>query len=155
MDGTVILADYAQVHGGKLNVVGAGINLVGARSAEAPHLVGIFAAILIVVPWQAHNQAHKIKVSLVDEDGKSVPFAEAAPGVTVEPDDEGSVVGQFNAGRSALMQPGENSLIPLAVPVQVAVPSLGAYRVVLEVDGTELASAAFRVAYGAQLGQQG
>lgn len=154
VEATVVLADYAQVHGGKLNVVGAGINLVVALSAEAPHNVSLFAAVVITVPWQAHNQAHKIKVSLLDADGGSIHFAEAAPGAVVEPEDVGSVTGQFNAGRAPIMHPGDDSLIPLAVPVQLAVPSLGAYRVALEVDGTEIAAARFRLIFNPQIGAQ-
>ncbi|MDQ2709188.1 MAG: hypothetical protein M3Z25_16840 [Actinomycetota bacterium] len=155
MEGTVVLADYAQVHAGKLNVVGAGINLVGAHTAEAPHKINLHAAILIIVPWQSHNQAHKLTVSLGNEDGGYLPIAEAAPGVPVEPEDEGSVVGQFNAGRGPIMTPGDDSIIPLAVPIQVAVPSLGAYRVILKIDGTEIAVARFRVLYTPQLVTQG
>lgn len=153
MDGTVILADYAQVHGGKLNVVGAGINLVVSRSAEPPYKLNLYAAVLITVPWQAHNQAHKIKVSLLDEDASPVPIAEPTPGTTVAAEDVGSMMGEFNAGRAPIMHPGDDSLIPLAVPLHVTVTTLGAYRVVLFVDGTEIASARFRVMHTPQLGQ--
>lgn len=151
MDGSVALADYAQVHGGKLNVVGAGINLIGTPSASAPHPINVYAAILLNVPWQAHNQAHNMRVSLMDADNKVVRIAETAPGITVPEADDGSVTGQFNAGRSPIMEAGDESLLPLAVPLQVGLPGLGAYRVVLEVDGTEIASARFRVIYTPQL----
>lgn len=145
MEAVVMLADYAQVHGGKLNVVGAGVNLIGTPKVEPPHPIGIFAAVLVSVPWQAHNQAHKLRVSLEDSDGTALRIADHTPGFPIADEDVGSVVAQFNVGRAPIMQPGDDSLVPLAVPLQVEVPSLGAYRVVVQVDGTQLAVARFRV----------
>lgn len=151
MAATVMVCDYAQVHAGKLYVTGAGINLMYTQQAEAPHGINVSAAALITVPWTAHNQLHRIKISLVSEDGRQVHIAEPAPGAKVDAADDGSVVGEFNVGRAAQLQAGDESLVPLSFPLNVGLPSLGGYSVVLEVDGTELARAKFRVFHVSQL----
>jgi hypothetical protein len=152
MEASVIICDYAQVNNGKMYIVGAAGNLLVTQQAEAPHAINAWAAILVAVPWHSHNQAHKLVVSLVDEDGHKIPLAHALPGAKVSPEDEGSVVGQFNAGRSPVMQAGDETVMPMAVPLQLQVPKLGGYRVMLEIDGTEIASARFRVVFPPSLG---
>jgi hypothetical protein len=147
VEGSVLLADYAQVNGGKLYVIGAGITFVGTPNAAPPHPIEVYAAVLLSVPWHAHNQAHRLKIALLDPDGGVVPIAQSPPGVTVASEDEGSVVAQFNAGRGPTMQVGDDSLLPLAVPLKISVPGLGSYSVVLEVDGIKIAEARFRVVH--------
>lgn len=152
MEATMIICDYAQVNNGKLYMVGGAGNLLPTPSADAPHPVNAWAAILITVPWHAHNQGHKMIITLRDADGVKVPIAQSPAGVDVPEEQLGSVVGQFNAGRSPVMEPGDESLMPLAVPLQIPVPKLGSYRLTLEIDGSEIASARFRVVFPAQLG---
>jgi hypothetical protein len=144
MDGVVIICDYAQANNGKLYVTGGAVNLVGTASVEAPHPVSLWAGIVVTVPWQAHNQPHKLVVSLRDQDENKVPIGRPAPGVEVREEDEGSFVAQFNVGRPAILQPGDETPIPLAVPLSVGLPALGSYHVTLEIDGTEVARASFR-----------
>jgi hypothetical protein len=152
MEATVMVCDYAQVNNNKLYVVGAAGNLLTTQQAEAPHAISAWVAILVAVPWHSHNQAHKLVVSLADEDGHKIPLAHTLPGANVSPEDEGSVVGQFNVGRSPIMQAGDESVMPMALPIQIEVPQLGAYRVTLEIDGTEIASARFRVVFPPSIG---
>lgn len=152
MDASLIICDYAQVNNNKLYIVGGAANLVLTPSAQPPHPIGAWITILITVPWQAHNQAHKIVISLVDADGQKVGLGQPLPGTQIAPGDEGSVVGQFNAGRAAAMEPGDESILPMAIPMQLQVPHLGVYRVILDIDGTEIASARFRVLYPPNIG---
>ncbi len=153
MEASVVICDFAQVHAGKLYIVGSAINLAGTPAAEPPHPINLFAAALVRVPWQAHNQVHRLNISLRDDDGGKVPLPTLpAPGLELREGEEGTVVGQFNAGRGPIMQAGDDSLLPIAVPLQVAVPRLDRYHVKLEIDGTELASATFRVLHGPSLG---
>jgi hypothetical protein len=67
------------------------------------------------------------------------------PGVQVQEGFSGGLLAQFNMGRSANMQPGDESVFPLAASLNVRVPRLGPYRVVLLVDAKEIAHARFRV----------
>jgi hypothetical protein len=147
MEASVIICDYAQVNNGKLYIVGGAGNLLFTAKAEPPHPIGAWAGILITLPWQAHNQAHKLVISLVDADNHKIALSETPPGAPIAPEDEGGIVGQFNAGRSAVMQAGDESVLPMAIPIQVQVPALGAYRIMIEIDGTELTSARFRVVF--------
>lgn len=151
MEASVIICDYAQVNSGKLYITGAAGNLLTTASAEAPHPISAWAGILITLPWQAHNQAHRLVISLVDGDGRKVPIAAAPSSAQVPAADEGSVVAQFNAGKSPIMQVGDESLMPLAIPLNLGVPNLGVYRLVLEIDGTEVAAARFRVVHPQQV----
>lgn len=147
ISGQIILCDYAQVQANKLTVVGAGINLVMTPEATPPHPIGIWAGVLVTVPWNAHNEAHQMVIRLEDQDAKPVPFAQPLPGAQVPPDFDGSVAAQFNVGRSPIMQAGDESLLPFVVPLNVPVPKIGPYRVVLSIDGREIAVARFRVMY--------
>ncbi|RDI23060.1 DUF6941 family protein [Lentzea flaviverrucosa] len=151
MDATAIICDYAQVNGGKLYIVGAAINLVGTPSAAPPHPISLSVGVLVTIPWNAHNQVHRLKISLVSEDAVKIPIAHGLPGQVVPEEDEGSVTAQFNAGRGPLMQAGEATTLPLAVPLNVAVPSLGGYSVIVELDGSEMTRAKFRVLHSAQI----
>jgi hypothetical protein len=145
MEATVLICDYAQVHAGKLYVVGAGANLVGTLSTAPPYPIGLAAALMITIPWNAHNHLHRLKVSLVSEDGQTVEFATPQPGQDVPEEDRGSLILQFNAGRSPLLQPGDSSLMPLAIPLNVPVPVLGGYTLNVDIDGSIEATAKFRV----------
>jgi hypothetical protein len=144
-----ILCDYAQVNNGKLYLTGAAANLVGTPSAAPPHPISVAVGILVTIPWNAHNQLHRLKVSLVSEDGAVVPIAVPSP--TDPPEDQGSVLGQFNAGRPPLMQAGDDSIMPIAIPLNVALPTLGGYAVVVDIDGAEVARTKFRVLHVSQM----
>jgi hypothetical protein len=145
MKAAVLVCDYAQVNGGKLYVVGAGINMVLVNEAEPPHMVALWAGVVVTVPWPAHNQAHRLAVRLEHEDGERVRVASTPAGVDVSDEDEGKLLATFNAGRGPMMQPGDESLLPLAVPLSVRLPRLGGYRLTVELDGSDAAVARFRV----------
>ncbi len=146
MEGSVVLCDYAQVHAGKLYVVGGGVNLAITQDLEPPHQINLYAAILITVPWTAHNQAHTLVVSLLHEDGKKIELGRPLPGAQPPPEEyRGSIVGRFNAGRSPIMRAGDESVMPLVVPLILGVPKLDEYRLDVQIDGSSIASAKFRV----------
>jgi hypothetical protein len=145
ISGQIMLSDYAQVNGGKLYVTGAGINVVATPQVEPEHQISLWAAVIVTVPWNAHNEAHRLEVRLEDQDSRPIPIAHPLPGVQVQEGFSGGLLAQFNMGRSANMQPGDESVFPLAVGLNVRVPRLGPYRVVLLVDGKEIAHARFRV----------
>jgi hypothetical protein len=145
ISGQIMLCDYAQVNGGKLYVTGAGVNVVVTPRVEPEHPINLWAAVIVNVPWNAHNEAHRLEVRLEDQDANPVPIAQPLPGTQVREGFSGGLMAQFNIGRAPSMQPGDESVFPLAAGLNVRVPKLGPYRVVLLVDDQEIAHARFRV----------
>jgi hypothetical protein len=73
---TMLLADYAQVADGKLNIIGGGWTVTG------PHPIPSAVAIKIGVPWDQANRPHRLTLRLLDEDGNAVmvqPEEDAPP----------------------------------------------------------------------------
>lgn len=142
---SVLLCDHAQVWQGKLFVSGAGINLLGAGDQVPPYGIAVHLAIVVTVPWSAHNQQHTLKVTLLTADGAPVEM----DGLVLPPGapetDRGRLIATFTAGRGPHMQPGDESLMPVALPVQARVPALDAYSLITEIDDTEVGRAGFRV----------
>jgi len=71
-----MLADFAQVHAGKLFVAGGGVQV-----AMLPIRLGVAGE--IVVPWEYRSRRQQFRLDLVDADGRAVtlpsPIANAAP----------------------------------------------------------------------------
>ncbi len=89
----MLLADYAQVADGKLNVIGGGWSIAGPG---APFAI----ALDVKVPWDQTNMQHTLRLELVDADGQPVMIE--------TPDGEQPLVieGQFEVGRPAGVKPG-------------------------------------------------
>jgi hypothetical protein len=105
---TLLLADSAQVADGKLYVLGAGWNVVG------PQPTPLAVAMLIEVPWDRANEAHHMRLELLDADGQPVevpspPDGEPRP-LVIEAD--------FEVGRP----PGLKRGAPLNVPLAINLP---------------------------------
>lgn len=147
MTASVILCDFAQVWQGKLFISGGGVSLVGVPP-QPPHNLNVYAAVLVSVPWNAHNQLHKLTISLRGPDEEVIPLLNIVSGPDATEADAGRIVAQFNAGRAPHMSPGDESLLPVATLIAATLPRLDTYHVVAEVDGTELARARFRVMNG-------
>lgn len=144
-----LLCDFAEVSGGKLFVSGAGINLLATGQANAPHPVNFALALLVRIPWTATNQQHTLIVELISDspDGgpRTVPINEADPPAGHE-DKRGKIVALFNAGRSPNMLAGEESLMPVAMPLAgLALPDIGSYYFSVMIDGTEVDRVSFRL----------
>src|SRR4051812_26271979 len=111
MELDVMLCDHAEAHQGKLFINGAGINLVFV-SPQPPHVVSLYLAAVVQVPYTQTNQMHTLTVKLLDEDGNPViPWTpegviESAPPVQMD--------AQFNVGRPPILPPGEAQTVPLA-----------------------------------------
>jgi hypothetical protein len=144
-----MLCDYAEVSGGKLFVTGAGVNLVGSAAAEAPHPINIALALLVHIPWGATNHQHKMTIELVSDTEKGperVMINQILPPDGDEAD-RGMIIALFNAGRSPNMVVGEESLMPVALPMLgLPLPRIGSYFFSISVDGTESDRVSFRVA---------
>jgi hypothetical protein len=77
----MVLADYAQVADGKLNLIGGGWSFCGPN--VAPFAIGL----IIEVPWHLTNRQHHFRLELIDRDGNPVlvPAEDGEP-VAVEGD---------------------------------------------------------------------
>lgn len=149
MDVIAMLCDHAQVEGGKLFVSGAGISLVGAPPVGPPYPVSVALAALVTIPWTATNQQHTLTIELVSEVGggssERVAIASGLP-PGADPADEGKIVAQFTAGRSPIMHAGDDSLMPIAVPLHgLPLPRPGDYFFQFAVNGTPAARVSFRL----------
>ena len=63
---TIVLADAATVSEGKLNLLGAGWNLIGPQ--PAPTAIGL----LLEIPWDEANRRHHLRLSLTNADGHPI-----------------------------------------------------------------------------------
>jgi hypothetical protein len=122
---TLLLADYAQVADGKLNVIGGGWKLIGPQPAP-------FAlAVVIEVPWHRMAEHHHVRIELVDGDGRPVlaPRIGGGSGPLV-------IDAEFTLGRPVGLKPGVSLNFPLAInlPHQELVPD-STYEWRLTLDG--------------------
>ncbi len=104
----MMLADSAQVVGGKLYLLGGGWSTIGPEPTP-------FAVVLLIeVPWNETNHRFQFKLELVTEDDQAV--------VVPTPQGERPVVleGAFEVGRPAGMRAG----MPLNVPIAINLPHL-------------------------------
>jgi hypothetical protein len=144
-----MLCDFAEVSGNKLFISGAGINLIGTIKAEAPHPASFALALLVRVPWTATNHEHTLRIELFSDTSgagpKQVSINDAEPPSGKE-EDRGTIVAIFNMGRSATMQPGEESLLPVAFPMfGLPLPDVGSYYFTISIDGSEIQRVSFRL----------
>ncbi|HET9476474.1 MAG TPA: hypothetical protein VFP63_03195 [Dehalococcoidia bacterium] len=124
----LILADGAQVAGDKLYVLGGGWTIVWAR--DFPVIHGAAVAVGMMVEWPETNHKHSVEVALVTGDGQSVG--------------EPLVRGDFEVGRPPGMPPGAAQRFMLAAGMSLSLDKPGAYEIVVRIDGTDMATAAFQ-----------
>lgn len=127
---TFMVADHAETVRGKLYVTGGCWDTlsVGQIPVQHPHMT---VAIALGVPWQQTNQSHQFKLSLVDEDHQPIIPA---------------LEGDFEAGRPAGMRADDETQMLMALNLNgLTIPAEGAYSFVLEIDGSELGRARFKV----------
>lgn len=91
MEATLLLADYAVVQDGKLNMLGAGWTVAGNN---APFAI----AVIVHVPWSETNIKHTWQLQLFDEDMNEV--------VDENGNAAARLAGEFEAGRPAGLPPG-------------------------------------------------
>lgn len=125
-----MLADSAQVAGGKLYVLGGAFDTVHARSF--PALVRALSVVLVAEVEPAdRNRDLLLAIRLLDEDG-------AALGVESK--------GAMRVGAPSSLPAGASSLVPLVASfLGVRFPRPGGYLFVVEHEGAELGRIPFRV----------
>lgn len=100
---TMLLADYAQVAEGKLNIIGGGWTWTG------PEPVPVAIAILFEIPWDRTNEPLAFRLDLLDEDGQPV---------MTHADEPLWIQGNFEVGRP----PGLKRGTPITFPVALNMP---------------------------------
>ncbi len=124
----LILADGAQVVGNKLFLMGGGWDkLQVAGGFPKQHSMGI--ALAIRVPWNETNEKHGFEIEFVSEDG-----------TTIE-----KLGGNFEVGRPAGSQPGQDQRGQFAVNAIIEFEGPGTFVVLARIDGEERRRVAFNV----------
>ncbi len=112
-----ILADYAEVVGNKLYLMGGGWDTMSAADVPAP--VRLAIANGVRVEWEETNVPIPLLITIEDDDAQEIVRMEA----------------QVNVGRPPNLRAGSTQLSQMAATVQVSLPRFGGYRV-LVVAGT-------------------
>lgn len=148
MDAKVLLCDFAEVSGGKLFITGAGISLIASSSPIEPFRVNLCLAVLVSIPWNETNAEHRLTIELVSEASgaaQRISLTDQIPEGT-SPADQGMIIVTFSAGRSPIMVPGDESSMPMAIPLfGLPLPQQGPYFFSVHVDGREMDRASFRL----------
>ncbi len=123
----LILADRAEGINGKLYLMGGGWQELYVSDFDHPAPVSL--AVGVLVPWNATNQDHTLKVYLEHEDGTRLP-----PDVSL----------QLNAGRPPGAVPGQSFRAIVAINGNWKLLGPRMYRAIAVVGDTTPRYAAFR-----------
>jgi len=127
---TAMLADAAQVQGGKLFVLGGGFDTISARSLPVVHRALSVALVAEVSPDERHRDL-EITITLIDEDGNEM-------GVEAK--------GKLRVGAPHNLPPGSSSIVPIVSPFfNIRFPEAKGYAFVVTFEEEELARVRFRV----------
>lgn len=127
---TAMLADAAQVQGGKLFVLGGGFDTISARTLPVVHRSLAVALVAVVSPEERHRDLELV-ISLMDEDGQAL-------GVEAK--------GKLRVGAPPNLPPGSSSVVPIVTPFyNVRFEAAKGYAFVVGFEGNELARVTFRV----------
>ena len=125
-----MLADAAQVQGGKLFVLGGGFDTISARTLPIVHRSLALAIVAEVDPDERHRDL-EISIRLVDEDGQAL---------------EVEAQGKLRVGAPPNLPPGATSIVPIVSPFHnIEFPEAKGYAFVIDFEGDELARVRFRV----------
>lgn len=113
----LILADGAQVVGGKLYVLGGGWDRV--QFPEYPQTLPVGLAFGIRVPWRETNRRHQFALRGMTTDGRELFKAE----------------GEFEVGRPPGTPAGMPQRFQAAMRIPLHVPGPGQYTIEVEIDG--------------------
>ena len=116
----LIIADAAQVVGGKLYLLGGGYDRVTLpNNPPAPHNMAV--AVAFRVSWNETNVRHSFNLDILDGDGHKILGSS----------------GQFEVGRAPGILPGQDQRTQLAMNIGWRVDKLGPYEAVARVADSE------------------
>jgi hypothetical protein len=125
VDTTLLIADYARVADGKLDLVGAGWTVTG------PGPVTFGVGILFQISWDEANRTHRFVLDLLDADGNPMLAPDATQPLL-------HADGDFETGRPVGLKPGMSQHGPVALNVAgMPLPSGQTYQLRLVVNGDE------------------
>ncbi|MBI2887176.1 MAG: hypothetical protein HYY02_08200 [Chloroflexi bacterium] len=127
----LILADAAQIVGGKLFLLGGGWDVL-TINGPFPLEQRFALAAAFRVPWHETNQPHQVELEIVDVDG----------GVL------GRIEGNVEVGRPPGTLPGQDQRAQLAADVTLRLEKAGIYAIIGRIRGQEEARVTFRVVAG-------
>ena len=127
----LILADYVEIIGGKLYLMGGGWDVLTVNAAfPLARPVGLAAA--FSVAWDETNQLHRVEIEFQTDDGQSV----------------GNVRVQFEVGQPAGVKAGQDQRFQLAANVPLNLSAPGTYVIVARIEGQEQRRVPFNVITG-------
>lgn len=127
----LILADHAEIIGGKLYLMGGGWDVLTVNTGfPLTRPVGLAAA--FSVPWNETNERRNVEIDIQTEDGQSV----------------GKVSGQFEVGRPAGIKAGQDQRLQLAANVPLNLAGPGTYVIVARIEGQDETRVPFNVLEG-------
>jgi hypothetical protein len=125
-----MLADSAQVQGGKLFVLGGGFDTISTPTLPVVHRNLTVALVAEIEPDERHRDL-EIMISLIDEDGNAL-------GVEAK--------GKMRVGAPPNLAPGSSSIVPIVSPFHnVRFEEAKGYAFVVSYEDEEMARITFRV----------
>ncbi len=112
----LVLADHAEVVGGKLYMMGGGWDIRRIEDFNKSFTMNI--ALGVLTPWPLANKENKFQLTIEDEDGKKL-------GPTVD--------GSFTVGRPPNAIEGQTFRTMVSVGLPVTLPKPGMYRVIVSI----------------------
>ena len=128
----LILADAAEVAGGKLYLIGGGWQTLTINTGF-PEQHPFAIALGLSVPWNETNQRHNVTVEISDEDGNQAA----------------KVSGQLEVGRPPGIPVGQPQLVMIAMSAILGVKKPGNFVIVARIEDQEAKRVPFRIMAGA------
>jgi hypothetical protein len=126
-----MLADSAQVQGGKLFVLGGGFDTISTPTLPVVHRNLTVALVAEIEPDERHRDL-EIMISLIDEDGNAL-------GIEAK--------GKMRVGAPPNLPPGSSTIVPIVSPFHnVRFEEAKGYAFVVSHEEQEMARITFRVA---------
>lgn len=116
----LILADAAQIAGGKLYLMGGGWDRLTIRR-PFPVQQQMAVAASFRVGWNETNMQHRFEIEVADADGVTL----------------GKVAGTFEVGRPTGIAPGQEQRTQIAVGMGVPLKRSGTYVIIARLNGEE------------------
>ena len=130
----LLLADRAEVSGGKLYVMGGGWDRIMPPGPNVP--VPVSFAVSILVPWHATNRDYMLSITIQDADGRPLDFRADAT---------------LNTGRPPDAIQGQPQRVIIAVPmISWGFPKQGRYVAKAAINGIDMAHVPFTVQFQPQ-----
>lgn len=124
----LILADAAQITGGKLYMLGGGWDTVSVNQGF-PYTLRCAIAASFTVPWTETNTRHNIEIEIQDIDGVGLA----------------KIAGQFEVGRPPGIPAGSDQRTQIAADMGLTFPKAGQYVIIARIEGEEAKKTNFRV----------